>query len=114
MLTATGTAMVAATLALNAFAVTEPKLSQATLAAGLKQARCAIPQKHAKIVGSEWLGRGLQIVEVSCSRAASILFAVPTDPLGKSSLIAVQDWRDGQIVTGFRVASPDYDRESRT
>lgn len=114
MLTSTGTAVVTATLALNAFAMSEPRVPPSTLAQGLKQAQCAIPSKQAKTAGSEWLGSGLQIVEVSCGKSGSILFAVPTDPQARSSLIAMQDWRDGRIVTGYRVVSPGYDRDSRT
>lgn len=114
MLTATGTAVVTAALAFNAFAMTEPQLSHAAIAAGLKRAQCSIPAKQAKVVGHEWLGRGLQIVEVSCSAAGSILFAVPTDPRARANLIKLEDWRNGQLVTGYRVASPDYDRDSRT
>jgi hypothetical protein len=118
MLTTTGTVMISTALAVNAFGLAEPALPRATIAAGLKAAQCAIPARQAKIVGSEWLGQGLQIVEVSCQRSAqgynSILFAVPTDFPARSSLIAVEDWRGGRIVTGHRVIAADYERDTRT
>jgi hypothetical protein len=118
MLTTTGTAMLSATLVLNALALAQPTLPRATIAAGLKAAHCKVPAKQAKIVGNERLGEGLQIVEVVCGRSAvgegSILFAVPTDPQAKSGLIPLEDWRDGRIVTGHRVVSPEFDRATRT
>ena len=118
MLTETGAALITATLAVNSYALAPQTLAPAAIAAGLKQARCTIPPEQAKIVGSEWLGRELRIVEVSCRRAASgggsILFAVPASGRSSGRLIVVEDWRDGRIVSGYRVASPGYDRETRT
>jgi hypothetical protein len=101
-----------------AAAATPPRLSPADIRAGLAQAECSIPPKDARIVGDEWLGRDLQIVEVPCWRAAgnagSILFAVPTAPRAKGRLIQIEDWRDGRLVTTYSVASPGYDRSART
>lgn len=118
MLTATGSALIAGTLALNAIGSAQPLLTRAEIDAGLKQAQCTIPSSHAKIVGSEWLGRELRIAEVPCWGAAngagSILFAVPVGPRTKARLIEIQDWRNGRIVPGYRVAAPAYDREART
>jgi hypothetical protein len=115
MLTATGATIVTTAVALNAFAsLAEPTLPRALIEAGTKEAKCAIPPRKAKVVGNEWLGSGLQIVEVSCGSGGSILFALPVDPLGKSSLISVEDWRDGQIVAGHRVVAPRYEPDSRT
>ena len=117
MLLATGAVIVTAMLAVEP-AVSAPTLSRAAIQAGLRQAQCTIPAAQAKVVGSEWLARDLQIIEVSCWRTAanagSILFAVPTVPSSKVRLIEVEDWRDGRVVSGYSVASPAYERDTRT
>jgi hypothetical protein len=117
MLLATGAAIVTAMLSVEAV-IAAPPPSRAEIQAGLKQAQCTIPAAQAKIVGSEWLARDLQIVEVSCWKATgntgSILFAVPAALGSKSQLIAVEDWRDGRVVSSYSVASPAYDRDTRT
>jgi Protein of unknown function (DUF1176) len=117
MLSATAVALITATIASHALTARQP-LSRAVIAAGLQRAQCTIPPDQAKIVGSEWLGRELQIVEVSCWRAArsagSILFAVPVNRTADAHLITIEDWRHGRVVPGYRVASPGYDRTTRT
>jgi hypothetical protein len=118
MLTTTGAAVISTAIGFNLISPPTPDLPLAALAAGLRQAQCSLSPHRAKVLGGEWLGRDLQIVEVSCGRTArgmsSILFAVPTGQPDRSQLIDLQDWRDGRIVHGHRVLAPAYDRDSRT
>lgn len=122
MLTTTGSAFIATTLGFNAIASPLPdppaELPRSTLATGLREAGCSMPPRRASVVGSEWLGSELQIVEVACGRTSagvmSILFAMPAGQPERGRIIRMQDWRDGRLVGGYRVASPTYDRDSRT
>jgi hypothetical protein len=70
------------------------------------------------VIGTEWLGRHLRIVEVTCPNGehnpGSILFAVPVRRPGHPRLIEVEGWQDGRIVPGYRVPSPTYERKTRT
>jgi hypothetical protein len=112
------TTLLMASLAANAAALDTPNLPRSTIEAGLKKARCTIAPNEARIVGTEWLGHHLQIVEVSCGRTGSdtgsILFAVPTDGTGPAELIMTEHWNGRRVVPGYRVASPGYDRKTRT
>jgi hypothetical protein len=113
-----GAILVTAAIATHAAAPGHPVLSRASIEHGLKKAKCPIPPKDAKVIGTEWLGKRLRIVEVSCRLDAgaggSILFAVAVDRPARGRLIMVQDWKDGQLTSGYRVTSPGYDRETRT
>ena len=116
---ATGAAIVVAMLTVaESFFLAAPGPSRADIRAGLQRAECPISASDARIVGSEWLSRDLQIVEVSCwqgrGNAGSILFAVPAVAKSKARLIDVEDWRNGQLVSSYRVAAPGYDRATRT
>jgi hypothetical protein len=114
----TGATLLMVSLAANAAAADRPELPRATIEAGLKKAACTIPPRDAKIVGTEWLGHRLQIVEVSCWRSkndsGSILFAVPTDGAEPPQLIMTEHWNGWRVEPGYRVASPSYDRKTRT
>ena len=94
-----------------------PALPRAVIEAGLAKAGCTVPRNEAQVVGNEWLGPALQIVEVRCWRsgdqAGSILFAIPV-PSGPPQLIMMEDWRNGRVVPGYSVASPTYDPATRT
>ncbi|MBN8965331.1 MAG: DUF1176 domain-containing protein [Rhizobiales bacterium] len=114
----TGTTLLMATLAANAAAFDAPNLPRSSIEAGLKKAACTLSPSEAKVVGTEWLGHHLQIVEVSCWRkgsdTGSILFAVPTDGMGRAELIMTEHWNGHRAVPGYTVASPGYDRKTRT
>ena len=119
MLSATAVSLiVASSLSSGAVVSDVPELPRSAIEYGLKKAQCDIPPSKARIVGTEWLGHGLRIVEVSCSQtdgdAGSILFAVPANRAGRPELIVTEDWRDQRVVQSYRVASPTYDRETRT
>jgi Protein of unknown function (DUF1176) len=113
-----GAALITTAISANAAAADQLVLARPVIEAGLKKAHCSIPPTDAKVVGTEWLGRRLRIVEVSCRRApgstGSILFAVPVNRPSRGRLITVQNWRDGHVVSGYGVASPTYDRKTRT
>ena len=69
-------------------------LPRAVIEAGLKKAQCTIPPNEAAILGTERLSGRLEIVEVSCWRAAynagSILFAVPENRPNRAQLLSVE------------------------
>jgi hypothetical protein len=113
-----GAVLVTAAISTHAAVPGHPVLSRAAIEHGLKKAQCPIAPQDAKIVGTEWLGRRLRIVEVACrhdgGEGGSILFAVPLNRPGYGRLIRVQDWKDGQVAPGYRVTSPGYDRRTRT
>jgi len=113
-----GAVLAAAAISAHAAPPDPSVLSRAAMVAGLKKAQCPVAPQDARIVGTEWLGRRLRIVEVTCRRgagnAASILFAVPARRPGKGRVIKVQDWRQGRVVPGYDVISPGYDRKTRT
>jgi hypothetical protein len=114
----TGTTLLMASLATSAVALDAPDLPRSAIEAGLKKAQCTIAPNEARIVGSEWLGHRLRIVEVSCGRmgkdTGSILFAVPTDGTGSPQLIMTEHWNGWRVEPGYKVASPGYDRKTRT
>jgi hypothetical protein len=110
--------LIAAAVSTHAATPGHGLLARSVIERGLAKAECPIAPKDARIVGSEWLGRRLRIVQVTCRRGAgahdSILFAVPVHRPRRGRLIAIQDWRDGHAVSGYRVVSPGYDRKTRT
>jgi hypothetical protein len=118
MLSATAVSLIVASSLFSGMVSDVPDLPRSAIEHGLKKARCDIPPSKAKIVGTEWLGHGLRIVEVSCWQTSddggSILFAVPANRVGRPELIVTEDWRDQRVVQSYRVASPTYDRETRT
>jgi hypothetical protein len=113
-----GAALVAAAVSAHATASDRAVLSRAAMERGLKKAQCTVAPNDAKIIGTEWLGRRLRIVEVTCRRrgnaVGSILFAVPVNRPSRGRLIRVQDWQLGHVVPGYRVTAPGYDRKTRT
>jgi hypothetical protein len=117
MIVATAVALVTATISGKLLAAELP-LPRPMIESGLSRAGCEVAPGQAKLVGSEWLGRLLRIVEVSCSPAVpgkgSVLFAVPLGRPADGQLIMLQDWRHGRVVPAYRVVSPGYDRETRT
>ena len=85
---------------------------------GLKKAHCTLPADQASIIGTEQLSAGLELVEVTCWRAAynagSILFAVPESRPQDAQLLTVERWQNGQIRRSYSVSSPGYDAKTRT
>ena len=85
---------------------------------GLKKAHCTLPPDQATIIGMERLSPRLEIVEVTCWRAAynsgSILFAVPESRPHDAQLLTVERWQDGRIQRAYSVSSPGYDAKTRT
>jgi hypothetical protein len=119
MLIATGAAIVVAMLSvIEALFPLSSALPRDDMRAGLERSGCPIAPAEAKIIGSEWLSRDLQIVEVSCWQGAensgSILFAVPAVPKAKARLIDIEEWNKGRLVSMHRVAAPAFDRVTRT
>ena len=86
--------------------------------AGLKKAKCSIPANEAAVVGTERLSSRLEIVEVTCWRAAynagSILFAVPEHRPEHAQLLTVESWRDGRMRQAYSISSPGFDAKTRT
>ena len=85
---------------------------------GLKKAHCTLPAEQARIIGTERLSARLEIVEVTCWRAAynagSILFAVPESRPQDAQLLTVERWQDGRIQRSYSVSSPGFDAKTRT
>jgi hypothetical protein len=96
----------------------KPVLPHPVIEAGLKTAKCTVPLEQATIVGTEFLSRRLQIVEVTCwqtaTNAGSILFAVPSGRPQDAQLLRVDRWQDGQVRGGYSVSSPGFDANTRT
>jgi hypothetical protein len=96
----------------------KPVLPRPIIEAGLKKAGCTTPAKRARIVGSERLSPRLEIVEVTCWRAAynsgSILFAVPENRPQDAELLAVEHWQGGQVRQSYSVSAPAFDAKTRT
>jgi hypothetical protein len=95
-----------------------PALPRPVLEAGLKTAKCTVPQKQARILGTERLSRHLRIVEVQCwetdTNAGSILFAVPVERPEAAELVNIDRWVNGQVKQGYSVPSPGFDAATRT
>lgn len=93
-------------------------LPRPVLEAGLKTAKCTIPPKQARIVGTERLSRYLRIVEVECwenaANAGSILFAVPFDRPQAAELVKVDRWVHSEVRQGYSIPSPGFDAKTRT
>ena len=96
----------------------KPVLPHPVIEAGLKKARCTIPPNQAAIIGTERLSPRLEIVEVTCWRAAhnagSILFAVPDSRAEDAELLTVERWENGRVRRDHSVAAPGYDAKTRT
>jgi len=115
---AIGTAFLTVALTAGAAGWEKPTLPRPILEAGLKTAKCTVPKKQARIIGTEMLSSYLRIVEVTCwetdTNAGSILFAVPLDRPQTAELLSVDSWGDGRIKHGYSVPSPGFDANTRT
>ena len=93
-------------------------LPRPVVEAALKKAHCTLPVREAEVIGTERLSPRLEIVEVTCWRAAdnagSILFAVPESRPQDAQLLTVERWQNGQIRRSYSVSSPGYDAKTRT
>src|SRR5215207_10079446 len=87
-------------------------LPRPVIEAGLKKAGCTLPANQAEVIGTERLSPRLEIVEVSCWRAAynagSILFAVPEHRPDQAQLLTVERWENGRVRRGHSVSSPGF------
>jgi hypothetical protein len=96
----------------------KPVLPRPILEMGLKKAGCTLQADQARIIGTERLSPRLEIVEVTCWRAAynagSILFAVPEHRPQAAQLLAIESWQDGRIQHSYSVSSPGFDARTRT
>jgi hypothetical protein len=96
----------------------KPVLPRSVLEAALKKADCTLSAKEAAVIGTERLSSRLEIVEVTCWRAAynagSILFAVPESRPQDAQLLTVESWQNGHVRRAHSVSSPGYDAKTRT
>jgi hypothetical protein len=96
----------------------KPALPGPVIEAALKKAGCSLSASEASIIGTERLSARLEIIEVTCWRAAynagSILFAVPENRPQDARLLTVERWEDGRVRRGYSVSSPGYDAKTRT
>jgi hypothetical protein len=116
MLSVTGLVLIS--LSFNSAGVDRPTLPRSVLQDGFSKARCTVPPERASVVGSEQIGRGLQIVEVSCWRGAvnvgSVLFSVPPGRPEGARVVMLERWHGDRVRPGYSVASPSYDSDTRT
>ena len=94
-------------------------LPRPVIEAGLKKARCTLPANQAEVIGTERLSPRLEIVEVTCWRAAynagSILFAVPEQPAGGRPVADGREMAERPASgAAYSVSSPGYDAKTRT
>jgi hypothetical protein len=118
MSSALGAAILTVSLITGGGAAEKPAVPRPIIAAALKKAHCTLPASEAEIVGSERLSPRLEVVEVTCWRAAynagSILFAVPESRPQDAQLLTVERWEDGRIRRSYSVSSPGFDAKTRT
>jgi hypothetical protein len=118
MSSALGAALLTVSLTTGGAATDKPVLPLPIVESALKKAHCTIPPKEAAVIGTERLSSRLEIVEVTCWRAAynagSILFAVPESRPQDAQLLTVERWQDGHIQRSYSVSSPGYDAKTRT
>ncbi len=118
MSTAIGTTLLAVSLTAGGSIAGKPVLPRPLIEAAFQKAGCTLPVSQAEIVGNEQLSSRLEIVEVTCWRAAhnsgSILFAVPEHQPEAAQLLRVERWEGGRIRQSYSVASPGYDAKTRT
>jgi hypothetical protein len=118
MSSALGAMLLTVSLTASVGEADKPVLPRPVIEAGLKKAGCALPANQAEIIGTERLSPRLEIVEVSCWRAAynagSILFAVPEYRPEHAQLLTVERWENGRVRRGHSVSSPGFDAKTRT
>ena len=118
MSSALGAALLTVSLTIGGAATDKPVLPRPVLEAALKKADCTIPAKDAVVIGTERLSARLEILEVTCWRAAnnagSILFAVPESRPQDAQLLTVESWQNGHVRRAYSVSSPGYDAKTRT
>jgi Protein of unknown function (DUF1176) len=118
MPSALGAMLLTVSLTTAAGDVDKLALPRPVIEAGLKKAGCTLPANQAEVIGTERLSPRLEIVEVSCWRAAynagSILFAVPEHRPDHAQLLTVERWENGRVRRGHSVSSPGFDAKTRT
>jgi uncharacterized protein DUF1176 len=118
MSSALGVVLMTVSLTAGDAVADKPALPRPVLEVSLKKAGCTLPAGQAEIVGTERLGSALQIVEVTCWRAAynagSILFAVPENRPEDAQLLTVENWHNGRVRRSYSVSSPGFDAKTRT
>jgi Protein of unknown function (DUF1176) len=118
MSSALGAALLTVSLTTGGAATDKPVLPRLVIEARLKKAGCTLPAREAEIVGTERLSSRLEIVEVTCWRAAynagSILFAVPENRPQDAQLLTVESWQNGRVRRSYSVSSPGFDAQTRT